>query len=237
MAYEKRKAKEALEAEKRRVQDLENHLTQQKEVRGAERCRGLWRPRPPWETSPEAGPKAVFLRPERVVGRWAATGGTCIPSGQRPLVQHTSCMTKGRSLSLLCLGLHLCKTGVVNSPCLLGVNESIRTRCLEPRLTHREPPQKHSRLSYLGLRDAPQEGSPGVESGSVSQPASSSSSSSSSLKDAHGAAQHRPHRKTHPAGSSLLVSHPRKQTGPGLSGRERDRHAVRRSRQDHDKGS
>lgn len=32
MALEKRKAKEALEAEKRRVQDLENHLTQQKEV-------------------------------------------------------------------------------------------------------------------------------------------------------------------------------------------------------------
>lgn len=32
MAYEKRKAKEALETEKRKVQDLENHLTQQKEV-------------------------------------------------------------------------------------------------------------------------------------------------------------------------------------------------------------
>ena len=37
MAHEKRKAKEALEAEKRKVQDLENHLTQQKEVWGAER--------------------------------------------------------------------------------------------------------------------------------------------------------------------------------------------------------
>lgn len=32
MAHEKRKAKEALETEKRKVQDLENHLTQQKEV-------------------------------------------------------------------------------------------------------------------------------------------------------------------------------------------------------------
>lgn len=37
MAHEKRKAKEALETEKRKVQDLENHLTQQKEVWGAER--------------------------------------------------------------------------------------------------------------------------------------------------------------------------------------------------------
>lgn len=35
MAHEKRKAKESLEAEKRKVQDLENHLTQQKEVWGA----------------------------------------------------------------------------------------------------------------------------------------------------------------------------------------------------------
>lgn len=34
MAHEKRKAKEALETEKRKVQDLENHLTQQKEVWG-----------------------------------------------------------------------------------------------------------------------------------------------------------------------------------------------------------
>lgn len=32
IAHEKRKAKEALESEKRKVQDLENHLTQQKEV-------------------------------------------------------------------------------------------------------------------------------------------------------------------------------------------------------------
>lgn len=32
VSHEKRKAKEAIEAEKRRVQDLENHLTQQKEV-------------------------------------------------------------------------------------------------------------------------------------------------------------------------------------------------------------
>lgn len=170
MAYEKRKAKEALEAEKRKVQDLENHLTQQKEVRGAERCRGLWRPQPPWEAEPEA----VFLSPERVVGRWAATGGASVPSGQQPLVQRASCVTEGRSLSLPCLGLHLCKTGVVNSPCLLGVSELIHTRYLEPRLTHREPLRKHSRLSYLGLRDAPQEGTPGVESGPVSQPASSS---------------------------------------------------------------
>lgn len=37
VACEKRRAKEALETEKRKVQDLENHLTQQKEVRGAER--------------------------------------------------------------------------------------------------------------------------------------------------------------------------------------------------------
>lgn len=37
VAHEKRKAKEALETERRRAQDLENHLTQQKEVRGAER--------------------------------------------------------------------------------------------------------------------------------------------------------------------------------------------------------
>lgn len=34
MAHE-RKVKEAFETERRRVQDLENHLTQQKEVRGA----------------------------------------------------------------------------------------------------------------------------------------------------------------------------------------------------------
>ena len=32
IAHEKRKAKEALETEKRKVRDLENHLTQQKEV-------------------------------------------------------------------------------------------------------------------------------------------------------------------------------------------------------------
>lgn len=37
MAYEKRRAKEALETERRKVQDLENHLTQQKEVWGAEK--------------------------------------------------------------------------------------------------------------------------------------------------------------------------------------------------------
>lgn len=36
MAHEKRKAKEALETEKRKVQDLENQLTQQKEVCPAE---------------------------------------------------------------------------------------------------------------------------------------------------------------------------------------------------------
>lgn len=151
------------------------------------------------------------------MGRGAATGGASIPSGQHPLVQRASCVTEGRSLSLPCLGLRLCKTGVVNRPCLLGVNELIQTRYLEPRLTHREPLRKHSRLSYLGLRDAPQEGSPGVESGSLSQPASSSSSSS---KDTYGAVQHRPHRKTHPPGSRLLVSYARKQTCPGLPGEE-----------------
>ena len=45
MAHEKRKAKEALETEKRKVQDLENHLTQQKEVWGAERGSGWWQPK------------------------------------------------------------------------------------------------------------------------------------------------------------------------------------------------
>lgn len=46
VAHEKRKAKEALEAERRKVQDLENHLTQQKEVGGAETDAG-WGSRPP----------------------------------------------------------------------------------------------------------------------------------------------------------------------------------------------
>ena len=37
LAYETHKAKEAIEQEKRKVQDLENHITKQKEVRVPER--------------------------------------------------------------------------------------------------------------------------------------------------------------------------------------------------------
>lgn len=86
MAYEKRKAKEALEAEKRKVQDLENHLTQQKEVRGAERCRGLWRPQPLWEAEPEA----VFLSPERVVGGLVDSHGRRLRS-EWPATSRAAC--------------------------------------------------------------------------------------------------------------------------------------------------
>lgn len=49
MAYEKKKAWETLEAERRKSQDLENQLTQQKEV-GAARC--AW---------PPCGPLATLL--------------------------------------------------------------------------------------------------------------------------------------------------------------------------------
>lgn len=68
MAQEKRKAKEALEAEKRKVQDLENHLTQQKEVGGAETDVG-WGSRHPCVPVPR--------RKARSCGqmvRWARTG-------------------------------------------------------------------------------------------------------------------------------------------------------------------
>lgn len=40
IAYEKQKAREAVEKEKRRVQDLENRLTQQREVRAPRGRRG-----------------------------------------------------------------------------------------------------------------------------------------------------------------------------------------------------
>ena len=39
IAYEKHKAKEAIEKEKKKVQDLENRITKQKEVRVSERSR------------------------------------------------------------------------------------------------------------------------------------------------------------------------------------------------------
>lgn len=39
LAYEKHKAKEAIEKEKKKVQDLENHIAKQKEVRVSERSR------------------------------------------------------------------------------------------------------------------------------------------------------------------------------------------------------
>lgn len=59
MAHE-RKAKEALEAEKRRVQDLENRLTQQKEVSAAETSGGLRRP-PTCGRGPQARREDISL--------------------------------------------------------------------------------------------------------------------------------------------------------------------------------
>lgn len=63
VAHEKRKAKEALETERRRAQDLENHLTQQKEVRGAERWMGR-RSQNPCGRKSEARREAVVLCPD-----------------------------------------------------------------------------------------------------------------------------------------------------------------------------
>lgn len=65
MAYEKRRAKEALETERRRVQDLENHLTQQKEVWGAEREMGHSSQKPLWNelTNSKVRREALVLCP------------------------------------------------------------------------------------------------------------------------------------------------------------------------------
>lgn len=69
VAHEKRRAKEALETERRKVQDLENHLTQQKEVRGPRRG-----PRSPAGGRP-LGPASM---------RWSRgrTWASASPSGQ-----------------------------------------------------------------------------------------------------------------------------------------------------------
>lgn len=85
MAREKRKVREALEAERRKTQDLENQLTQQKEV-GAARALppgGLQssvpdRPAVPWScccTSAGSGPHlALISQPGRIPGAQTPPG-------------------------------------------------------------------------------------------------------------------------------------------------------------------
>ena len=99
MAQEKRKAKEALETEKRKVQDLENHLTQQKEVRGAGRRVGR-APNPCGRSSearPEAGPVPR--------GRVGQARGRVLAGPHRRCSQGTSSLSR-----------RLCKTGVPAVP-------------------------------------------------------------------------------------------------------------------------
>lgn len=92
MAHEK-KVKEALETEKRRVQDLENHLTQQKEVR--EQASGAAAA----GRSPKPGAR-LFPCLLSCVGTWA-DAGSASQSSQCHLTQLPSCTTWGRPLNRL----------------------------------------------------------------------------------------------------------------------------------------
>ena len=109
MAHE-RKAKEALEAEKRRVQDLENRLTQQREVSAAEISVGLWRP-PTCGRGPEARREAIFLSRWRVVVRWADTEQCRSPWPMSPHTAYWLCNLT-QITHLLCLRLLIYKVGV-----------------------------------------------------------------------------------------------------------------------------
>lgn len=112
MAREKRKAKEALETEKRKVQDLENHLTQQKEVRGAERDRGLWQPKPSAGSS-RSRCEAVGRCPdvEQAVKRAGGSSASSITRCTTQQPHDPGQMAEPPEPRLL-----LCNTGVVTGP-------------------------------------------------------------------------------------------------------------------------